>query len=237
MKKAPTPAQEAWPQKQFVSMLTQLAIPLLAVLLYACMQLILVGEQNNHYVFMVVGSILSFVGAFIYVIASYTHGATGKRSIFGMLSAFAGFIPYLFGCYLVFYQGFWGFTELSSGFSVWVVIKGMVAILLGYKIVNAIYQITELDKSVKPNLGGPMQANKLDSLLATHDSFESALVVRSPEEQLAFIDANDPGQILSVINSEYMKHKGKKYEVLHFRNSATGQERSLYFDVTKIPNN
>lgn len=165
--KTQTPSQQAWPQRQFVDKITQLTLPALAVLLYSIIQLIRVSGGNNHYLFMIIGSFVAVVGAFIYVMASYTHSATGKRSILGMFSAFAGFLPYLFGCYLVFYQGFWGFQELSTGFSIWLIIKAVVAIVLGFRIVNSMYQITEIDKSLKPNLDGLSHTEQLDNISPT----------------------------------------------------------------------
>ncbi len=234
-KKQPTSAQEAWPQRQFVDKATQAVLPLLAVIVYSMAQLVRVGFQGNQYAFMLLVGILSIVCIFVYILASYTHGATGKKSIIGMLSAFAGFIPWLFGLYLVIYQGFWGFKELSAGFTIWIVIKALVAIFLGYRIINAMYQITEIDKSVKPSLDGATDAQKLDSLLAKHSNFSTAVKVDSSDEQLEFIDSHDPDQVLNFIKSEVMVHKGKRYEVLHYVNKVTKQPRTLYFDITAFP--
>lgn len=224
-------AQAAWPQRQFVDKITQLTLPALAVLVYSVIELIVQGGQHNHYLFMIVGSFMSVLGAFAYVFASATYGTTGKKSFLAMLCAFAGFLPYLFGCYLVFYQGFWGFRELSVGFSVWLIIKAIAAIILGFIIVNSTYQITELDKSVKSNLEDLTPAEQLDNFLASHSGFDSAIKVNNSDEQLAFIDANDPASILSFIKSEEMAFKQRKYEIVHFKNTVTGQERTLYFEI------
>ena len=72
-------------------------------------------------------------------------GATGKKSIFAVIMTFAGFAPYIFGCYLVFYQGFWGLKELSTGFSVWLVVKAIASLFIGHRVVAQTYEITELD--------------------------------------------------------------------------------------------
>ena len=223
-----TPAQEAWPQRQFVDNVTQLVLPLLVVIIYSIVQLIIHGAHNNQYLFMLIGSLLSIIGAFAYIFASYVYGATGKKSLLAMLCALAGFIPYLFGCYLVFYQGFWGFKELSTGFSVWLIIKAVVSILLGYRVVSSMYKITELDKSVKPNPEGLSPAEKLDNFLASHSSFDTAVKVNNSDEQLAFIDKHNPDDILRFVKSEEMAFKQRKYEIVHFENTVTGQERTLY---------
>jgi hypothetical protein len=226
-----TPAQESWPQRQFVDTVTQLTLPALAVLIYSVVQLIIHGSQHNHYILMLIGSILSVLGAFVYIFASFAYGATGKKSILAMLCAFAGFIPYLFGCYLVFYQGFWGFKELSTDFSIWIVIKAVAAIFLGFRIVSSTYKITEIDKSVRANPEGLSPAEQLDNFLASHSSFGSAIKVNNSDEQLAFIDNHNPGNILNFIKSEEMAFKQRKYEIVHFENTVTGQNRTLYFEI------
>lgn len=144
--KQKTHAQEVWPQSVFTELEGKLATTLLGVLVYSVVCAFIFGIQENHYLFMIVASVLSAMGAFIYVLSSYRYGATGKKSYIAVLMVWAGFIPYLFGCYLVAYQGFWGFKELSAGFSVWLLIKAIGAILLGYRVVNQTYHITEVDR-------------------------------------------------------------------------------------------
>jgi hypothetical protein len=139
-------AQRAWPQATFSKLQGELGVPLIIVAIYSIVCLIIYGNTGNQYLFMLVGSILSMAGIFAFVMASFSYGALGKKSFVAMLMTFAGFIPYLFGVYLTFYQGFWGFKELSTGFSIWLVVKSLGAIVLGFWIVNKTYQITEEEK-------------------------------------------------------------------------------------------
>jgi hypothetical protein len=181
---------------------------------------------------MVVGSVLSVVGLLAYIFASYTHGATGKKSYLGMLMALSGFMPFLFGCYLIAYQGFWGYKELSHGFSVWLIIKAVVAILLGYKIVYELDKLTQLAKSVKPDTDNKSQAEQLDDLLATHSNFGNAISVSNADEERTVIEQIDIDGILEFKKNQRQTFKNKTYDIAHFTNTVTNQERTLFFDIS-----
>jgi len=139
-------AQKAWPQAKFSKLQGELGTPLIFVAIYSIVCLFIYGLNGNHYAFMLLGSILAMTGMFAFVLASFLYGGTSKKSYIAMLLTLAGFAPYLFGIYITFYQGFWGFQELSAGFSIWVVVKAIGAILIGFWIVKKTYQITEEEK-------------------------------------------------------------------------------------------
>jgi len=58
-------------------------------------------------------------------------------------------LVFIFACYITFYQGFWGFSELSNGFSIWVIIKSIAALYLGWKLAKTTSEISEEVKNAK----------------------------------------------------------------------------------------
>lgn len=59
-----------------------------------------------------------------------------------------GMIPYLFGCYLVFYEGLYRLRFLFQGFSFRIIIVACLFIILGYAMVEGIYHISEFGRQV-----------------------------------------------------------------------------------------
>lgn len=141
-----TPAQEVWPQREFSQKGGKLITVLLPVFVYSLVPLIRLGSNGNQYVLMIIGSLLSVLGVISFTATSYLYSATNRKSFIAVFFTFIGFMPYIFGCYLTFYQGFWGFSELRYGFSFWVLFKAIASILIGYIIVSKLYELTELDR-------------------------------------------------------------------------------------------
>ena len=110
----------------------------LAVLLFAIVQLIRHGATSD-YPLLLAGTILSAVAMLAYMVLLFTK----RKSIPLAIAAFGGFIPYLFGLYLVFYRGFWRLKDLSMGFSIAIIIEGACFILAGYAVVSGIYKLSE----------------------------------------------------------------------------------------------
>jgi len=125
----------------------RILIVLFPISIYSIVQLVRFGNQGD-YLLLFVGSILSFIATMGYIIAELKYGVKKQKSFIAMLLAFGGFIPYLFGCYLVFIDGFWSLKELVNGFSIFITIKAILFLLLGYVIVSKFYQITKLCQDV-----------------------------------------------------------------------------------------
>lgn len=125
--------------------------PLLIVFIYALVQLIwnplVFNESSSHYIFMIVGSVISF-----FCVTMYTRTIFHPRSN-ELLKAppmtIAYVVIFLFACYITFYQGFWGFAELTNGFSVWVILKSILAIIAGRNIAIAASHISDQVKNVR----------------------------------------------------------------------------------------
>ena len=142
-----TIAQIMWPQRVFVLLMTKTFIPLFLVFIFAVVQMIRIGFFASDNRLLLIGSVLTIVSAFGYIMAGYIYGASGRKSIIAMLLATGGLIPWAFGSYLVFYRGFWSLLELGNGFNFIVVGKSLFFVLVGYFIVSNFYKITEADKS------------------------------------------------------------------------------------------
>lgn len=114
---------------------------------------------NNRYIFIVLGSIFSIV--ILFTSAAYVEGvapflnrhqirnikATLVRFIGRFSTGFGSFIPYLFGCYLFFYEGLWRVLSLIDRFSWGGVIITLAYILGGYAVVSAVYKLSEFVRS------------------------------------------------------------------------------------------
>ena len=75
------------------------------------------------------------------------HGRP-QRSLAGFLIGLGGFVPNLFGCYLVFYEGFWRLRALLDGFVFSVLLVSVLYIVGGYAVVSAIYKASEFARAV-----------------------------------------------------------------------------------------
>jgi uncharacterized membrane protein YhdT len=53
-------------------------------------------------------------------------------------------VPYLCGCYLTFYEGFWRMRLLLEEFSIGTLLASVVFVVLGYMVVLGIYRVSEL---------------------------------------------------------------------------------------------
>ena len=125
--------------------------PVIIIFVYSLAQLILhlvwLGGSVGHYIFMLVGSIVSFASISMYT-RTFFHSR--KKEILAapsMTIAYA--LVFVFACYITFYQGFWGFAELRDGFSIWVILKSVVAIYLGWKLAKVTSEISDEVKNAK----------------------------------------------------------------------------------------
>lgn len=93
---------------------------------------------------LVAGGILS---GFCIIAFSKSLEAKGQ-SVKNSVSAFLGFIPYIYFCYIVFYVGIWSLVQqFTIGFSVSGLLIGLFGILLGYRGLSSFYMITEIAKN------------------------------------------------------------------------------------------
>jgi uncharacterized membrane protein YhdT len=119
--------------------------PVIIIFIYSIVQLILhlvwLGGSIGHYVFMLAGSLISFAGISMYT-RTFFHSRK-KELLAAPSMTIAYTLVFVFACYITFYQGFWGFSELRDGFSIWVILKSVVAIYLGWKLAKTTSEISD----------------------------------------------------------------------------------------------
>lgn len=134
-------------QRELVTLAGKAVTALIPVFIYSIVQLIRIGNQGD-YLLLLVGCILSTATIMGYIIAELKYGVKKQKSFIAMLLAFGGFIPWLFGSYLVFVSGFWSLRKLSTGFSSIIILKTIAFVFLGYIVVSKFYQITEIGRHI-----------------------------------------------------------------------------------------
>lgn len=134
-------------QYQFSTLGGKVLTGLVPILIYSIIQLIRLGNQGD-YLLLLVGCLLSAAAVMGYIINELTNGVKGKKSFLAMILAFAGFIPWAFGSYVVFVSGFWSLKDLADGFSIIVILKALAAVFFGYMVVSNFYKITEIGKAI-----------------------------------------------------------------------------------------
>ena len=74
------------------------------------------------------------------------------RALPRAINAVAGlllFIPFVFGCYLVVYEGFWRLRFLENGFSSGLIVGVIIYVVGGFGVVRTTYNISELGLSIR----------------------------------------------------------------------------------------
>jgi hypothetical protein len=122
-------------------LLTKPFLSLGIVLIFALFQALRFGNVHD-YLFLAVGSCLS--GAAIFGHGFIPMLDRGRKSWLLTFLALTGFVPYAFGCYLVFYRGFWGLRELFVRFTIAGLLACILFVVLGYQVVNGMYLLNEL---------------------------------------------------------------------------------------------
>ena len=119
--------------------------PCFMAFIYSIYRLFRTGFVDSQGFLILIASIFAFFGTAVY----FSHvGYRGGKSWMAMTSALSGFLPYILGCYLVFYKGFWSFTYLGHGFSWRGLLGPILWILVGYRIVKYIHLLSELHESI-----------------------------------------------------------------------------------------
>jgi uncharacterized membrane protein YhdT len=134
-------------QKHLAEIQGRAALALLPIIVFSVVQLFRYGNVSD-YLLLLIGSLLSIATMFGYGIAELVWGIKKKKSFIAMFLTFAGLTPWLFGSYLVFVRGFWSLSKLPDGFSVVIIAQFLIFSFLGYKVVKAIYLMSEIGQVV-----------------------------------------------------------------------------------------
>ncbi len=107
-------------------------------------------DFSTRSIILLAGAVASVAGliGYIAVVLRTAVAGVARRGLVPMLLTFGGFAPYAFGCYLVFYEGLWGFWRLLDGFTFSSIIAAVLYLIAGYLIVLAIYGISEFGRAL-----------------------------------------------------------------------------------------
>jgi hypothetical protein len=91
------------------------------------------------------GALLSPVANVGYMKLILRKAKTGltNRSFGSVFVIFGGFVPYVFGCYLVLYESLWGFWRLLETFTFGSLVAAVIYLVSGYFIVLSVYELSE----------------------------------------------------------------------------------------------
>lgn len=128
------------------SLMTSVIILLLPIFIFSIVQIIKVGNEKDY--------LLLFIGCILSSAFTFGYMAKGqKRNMRTMLLSLAGFIPWIFGLYIFFVRGIGSVFELKNDFSFVVILKAIIFIFIGYKLLGKFYQITEIfNQKVNDNI-------------------------------------------------------------------------------------
>ena len=119
------------------------------VAVVALVQMFMNGITNRQLI-LLVGALLSGLALFGFVAVIVRDAEAGgpRKSFLSMLLGLGGFVPYLFGAYLCFYEGIWKFVRLFEQFTVGTIVAATFYTIAGYLIVLAIYRVSEFGRAV-----------------------------------------------------------------------------------------
>lgn len=120
---------------------------LLVVLVLATVQMLRYG-LDTRYLVLVGGAIFSLSAMFGLMILIMLDKGNKRRGIVPMAIALSGFIPYLFGCYLFLFEGFYRFKALFYQFTWMTIIVAILYIISGWTVVNGIYLLSKFARLV-----------------------------------------------------------------------------------------
>jgi len=101
-----------------------------------------------RYLILLSGSLAAGILLLAFGLLVITGRGRKRRSILAMLIAFGGFVPYIFGCYLCFYEGLWRLKGLFDSFSVSLLVVSLLFVIAGYIIVKGTYLVSEFARKI-----------------------------------------------------------------------------------------
>jgi hypothetical protein len=120
----------------------------LGVLFLTTLVQIVQHGANIRYWILLVGSVLAGISLVAFGLLIVIDAGRKRRGVGPMLVALGAFVPYLFGCYLVFYEGLWRLRTLVAEFSILTVVISLLFVVGGYLVVNGTYHMSEFGRQV-----------------------------------------------------------------------------------------
>jgi cytochrome bd-type quinol oxidase subunit 1 len=106
------------------------------------------------------GGLLSILILFGFSMLVARDKGEKKKGLFPMFLSFSVFVPYLYGCYLCFYEGLWRLVRTFSAFSLWSLALSLLFMVLGFNVVSATYKTTEFGRKIDAGIIRIEDSNK-----------------------------------------------------------------------------
>ncbi len=108
----------------------------------------LLTEFDLGRVLVIFAALLSLPILFLYPLLTPRNGEPPQRGLLPMIVGLGAFVAYALGCYLTFYEGLWGLASIFKTFTFSSLLWSLACCILGFAIVNGMYQLTELCRAV-----------------------------------------------------------------------------------------
>lgn len=130
---------------EFIGRIGAKALGFMLILLVGSVVIIIRNGISIRSSLFFVGPILSAAGliAFNRFVIEFAATGVSKRGWIPWLNTMGAWLPYIYGCYLFFYEGLWQIFVLFRSFSIIHLFLAMFCMAVGFILVNAIHRVTE----------------------------------------------------------------------------------------------
>ncbi len=127
-----------------IQLFTIILMPTMGAFIYSIYRFIRYGWGDLYAIFVIIGSLLSFLGMFGLLRAwSFCCEHPKEKNAFVALCGFSGLLPFYFGIYMLLYMGLFSFRFLLHEISFMNVITPFIWIILGYRLVNGVNLVSD----------------------------------------------------------------------------------------------
>lgn len=102
-------------------------------------------DVDDRRIWLLTGSIISVI---ILMVSPMVIQGKGIHPIIKGLVALLLFVPFVLGCYLVFYEGLWRLRFIENGFSFGIIAATIIYVVGGFGVVKATYNVSEFARSI-----------------------------------------------------------------------------------------
>lgn len=130
---------------EFIGRNSVKALGLMLVLVLASIIIIFRSGFSPRSILCLIGPVLSIIGliGFNRIVIDRAVDGVSRRGWVPWLSSLGGFLPYLFACYLFFYEGLWQLAMQFRAFSIAGLVGALFCVFAGYVLVSTCYRVSE----------------------------------------------------------------------------------------------
>lgn len=127
------------------------ALGLMFVLLAGSVVIIIRHGVSIRSLLFLVGPIMSTAGLITFnrFVIDFAVTGVSKRGWIPWVKTMGAWFPYVYGCYLCFYEGLWQIVVLFRSFTLTRLLAALFCTVAGYVLVNAIHRVTEFASGLR----------------------------------------------------------------------------------------